>query len=533
MSRPGKYGTTIGPLSSSYTVERTRNLKKSCPLWNESTISGQRGSRQSNLVADNRELIRSRVNQYKKKITEWGLDRKSKESEIRAILRKRNQRAAVGKKSVFLIRGRIKEPKEIERYIKRKPLSVGAEQAQTAPTPPELECFTPIEIPTSPRTPEVFSVPESILIKLQDYLRASFDAETWLSESRTPNWVSVKGSKSQKAIRGLAECPKIACDLFDNGLWEEGRTMLATALAGIEETLRVQEPPLLYALFDLVERPISRRRPEIIVSILTQISDLAAIFFPTGHPIEYICRQLLSFEPAQLSNLAAVAIQSLADSLEDILGPTHYDTLTIRLASIRSVHDLTQEELIMRSLLRQCVAVHKADDFAAFVVQSNIADNLLHQKKWAEAESMGRDCVTCALRLTPSGPLKFYYCRTLRIMAIVQSELSQVDLAEANLRQAIKLSASEFGWSYPDTIEMILLLEGVLVRMGRHASAAEVKTLRQGIVHSAGVALESDLPKAHVERHTNQAWSAVILPDSTPFTLGIPVLRDDTPPSSI
>ena len=386
-------------------------------------------------MADNRELIRSRVNQYKKKITEWGLDKKSKESEIRAILRKRNQRAAVGKESVFLIRGRIKEPGEIERYLKRKPLSFGAEQAQTAPTPPELECFTPIEIPTSPRTPEVFSVPESILIKLQDYVRGSFDAEIWFSQSRTSDLVSVKGSlKTQRAIGGLIECPKMACDLFDNGLWEEGRTVLATTLAGIEGTLRVQEPNFLITLLGTIKPVISRRRPEIIVSILTQISDMAAIFFPTGHPIEYICRRLISSEPAQLSNLSTVAIQSLADLFEDILGPTNMNAIRIRLAIIVSVHDLTPEESRMRSLLHQCVAVHGADDFIVFMLQSHIADNLLHQKKWAEAESMGRDCFTCALKLTPSASVTWYYCRTLRIMAIAQSNLSQVELAEANLR---------------------------------------------------------------------------------------------------
>ena len=79
---------------------------------------------------------------------------------------------------------------------------------------------------------------------------------------------------------------------------------------------------------------------------------------------------------------------------------------------------------------------------------------------------------------------------------------------------------------------MVLLLEGLLVRMGRHALAAEVQALRQEIIHSVGVSVESGLSEAHVEEHTHQAWSALIHPDSTPFTLGIPALQDGTSPSS-
>ena len=472
--------------------------------------------------------MRSRVNQYKKKITEWGLDKKNKENEIRAILRKRNQRAAVGKKSIFLIRGRIKEPEEIEHYLKRKPLSFGAEQAQSAHTPPELECFTPIEIPTSPRTPEVFGVAESILIKLQDYVRGSFEAETWISQSRTRNVVSVTSSgKARKSLDDFVNFSNMACDFFDSGLWEEGRMLLATALAGIEEALKAQEPHLLGALFNWMNLMLPRRRPELIVSMLTQISELAATFFSTGHPIEHICRHLISPELTQLVDLVTVASQSFADLFEGILGPTHIDTITIRLFLIKSIPELTQQELSLRNLLRQYVDVHGADDSNALVLQLYIADNLLLQEMFAEAESMGRDCVTRAIQLTSTTDLTWHHLESLRVMAIAQSGLGQIDLAEGNLRQVVKLCVSLHGWSGSAPIHMMVRLEEFLARMGKHASAAEVRRLRQEVIHSVGVAVESGLPEARVEERNHQAWSALILPDSAPFTLGTSVLPDD------
>ena len=63
--------------------------------------------------------------QYKRKITEWHLDKNVKDDEMRAILAKQDARKREGKESIFYVRGRLVQNKKIDRYCQRKGLSRG------------------------------------------------------------------------------------------------------------------------------------------------------------------------------------------------------------------------------------------------------------------------------------------------------------------------------------------------------------------------------------------------------------------------
>ncbi|KAL8789264.1 MAG: hypothetical protein Q9195_006910 [Heterodermia aff. obscurata] len=63
--------------------------------------------------------------QYKRKITEWRIDKNVKDDEMRAILAKQDARKREGKDSVFYVRGRLVQNKKIDRFRHRKGLSGG------------------------------------------------------------------------------------------------------------------------------------------------------------------------------------------------------------------------------------------------------------------------------------------------------------------------------------------------------------------------------------------------------------------------
>ena len=105
---------------------------------------------------------------YKNRITKWGFDKKNKEDEMKAIVKKIFFRAAIGKKSMFKLIGRMVAL--VERYIKKKSLSpaeivMQASSRSESPvsTPNGLECITPLNVPASPQAPEIFQVPEHSL----------------------------------------------------------------------------------------------------------------------------------------------------------------------------------------------------------------------------------------------------------------------------------------------------------------------------------------------------------------------------------
>ena len=87
---------------------------------------------------------------WKTKITEWGLDKNNKKDDVLAILRKKAERDAAGKKTVFKLRGRGVDFKDVERYATRNRISettVGDLVASHPQTPPSLECLTPESSP--------------------------------------------------------------------------------------------------------------------------------------------------------------------------------------------------------------------------------------------------------------------------------------------------------------------------------------------------------------------------------------------------
>ena len=66
--------------------------------------------------------------QYKRKITEWRLDKNVKDEEMRAIISMQEARRKEGKESVFYVRGRLVLSKKIERFRQRKGFGRGLDE---------------------------------------------------------------------------------------------------------------------------------------------------------------------------------------------------------------------------------------------------------------------------------------------------------------------------------------------------------------------------------------------------------------------
>ena len=83
---------------------------------------------------------------YKDRIRKWKLDKKHKEGDMLAILRKQTERNAVGKGSSFRVRAQPVTIEEVLHYLKRKK-NVRDEEAYNAPTPSDVSCRTPSPAP--------------------------------------------------------------------------------------------------------------------------------------------------------------------------------------------------------------------------------------------------------------------------------------------------------------------------------------------------------------------------------------------------
>lgn len=122
---------------------------------------------------------------YKARFAKWGLHKYNRKDEMISILSKKTERAAVGKRSVFELQGRQVDMGNVERYLKRKGITIRdimAWRATGATTPPGLRCSTPEPLRPYPAAPKIFHVPESLFADIRTYSVGSFEAGTWKSD---------------------------------------------------------------------------------------------------------------------------------------------------------------------------------------------------------------------------------------------------------------------------------------------------------------------------------------------------------------
>lgn len=151
---------------------------------------------------------------YNDHVKLWGLDKKHKANEMRAVVRKNHLRHQQGKSSRFEIRGRPVEIADAVRYWKRKGLSVEEVLARRTAslTPEAVMCLTPVTSPLS--TPRELAAPERILMSIRDYFRGSFDSGTWVKTEPSFSCYSRKaGLASANHLNEIQDQLFLAIDL--------------------------------------------------------------------------------------------------------------------------------------------------------------------------------------------------------------------------------------------------------------------------------------------------------------------------------
>lgn len=152
---------------------------------------------------------------YKTRIKQWGLDKKNKENEMRAIVRKSKHVRDQGKPPSFHVRGRSIDYKDVVRYWERKGLRIEDVIAQRSEskTPETVDCFVPVSSPSMSLEPTTKL--ECILISIRDYFNGSFHAGTWLAkDSQTGCRTTENQDDGLGLLYAMFEQSQTACRLF-------------------------------------------------------------------------------------------------------------------------------------------------------------------------------------------------------------------------------------------------------------------------------------------------------------------------------
>ena len=395
-------------------------------------------------------LTLASLKMYKTRIKQWRLDKKNKESDMKAIVRKRAKRLSEGKASAFHVRGRPVDFEEVIRYWGRKGISIEDIVAQRAAsaTPVDVDCLTPlVSRVASPvlapmTTPGALAIPEQTLILIQDYIRGSFESGAWERNFPRNLCYSIKDNGNIWVdMNTMRDSCVLACDLFSQRLFQEAGVTLIRGTAAIKQIVLCEDPHTLSYLLSILRNFLLNGRHEIDLAILRHFSCMGELLLGERNPLPRICQWLASHEQMILQHALETCSRMIVDVFADILGPLHRSTLNVSsdYSWILSISDHAQATTRLKTLLAECQSNFKHNDHRIVEARGMLMDQSFFEGDDAEAERHAWIILACADEIEDAEASKEYRVQSLEVLAKCHFYAGKIESAITKLNQALEL----------------------------------------------------------------------------------------------
>ena len=421
---------------------------------------------------------------YKTHIAKWGLDKKNKEPEMRAIVRKNKQRAEQGKRSNFRVRKRDMDFAEVVRYWKRRGVTVDEVIARSiaSPTPETVECFTVVSSPITP--PEDLATPEYIMRIIRRYIAASFESGTWVKTDPQTYCYSIKSKDDNNHAVHFENVCYLACRLSFTQNFEEAENTLSAASVISKKMLLAEHPDTIEAILEHFARMRSRRYHEMNLRILHQLSTTSKELLGESHPLCLFAAWLAAMPWYQIEDIISRCFDVMVDDFESLVGPMHISTLSCRLTS----HTVKHNTAKLRRLLNKCESALGSYDQRTLTVRMELMICTWREGDNAEAKRMGKDLLAFiqsneAILDFIWGQIQCYKC-----IANCYYTLGELDQAIANLQAAISLGMAHYGSQDVGVGYLLLTLEQWCIEQGNLVAAIIARDQRIRLLESTKTA---------------------------------------------
>lgn len=412
---------------------------------------------------------------------------------MKAIIRKQAQRSRAGKKSLFFLRNSKVLEHKVNRYRKAMKL-LSEEQAMMlrAETPPGLVCYTP---PASPlTTPPALEIPERIAKLAQDFIDGSFDSGSWIF-SESGGAVSTKGS--QNFIYAFNDQVHIVVNHSQSGETSYAYRNLKIAMARIEHIVSEEHPATLDILaFILLETMYFQNTSAVAFSLLRQFSAMSAVILPKRHPFNQVFARLVRLDMSHLKYTLIMARESQSDGFARRLGRFNWSTLQILVSSLelKSIEGATHTTEGYLTLLQAVELVLDTFDPRLIFVRNHLAQHYFREGEFTKAAETAQNIIDLAAQTGNVQP--HTHARALYMLSLAHHTLSKTISAEQNLRQAIHIQGTSYGWEDGCVLGYMSVLEYWLEGWERPDEAAEVRRQREEILDS----MEEKIDREEEER---------------------------------
>ena len=383
---------------------------------------------------------------------------------MEAIIRKKTRRSLEGKKSEFRIRDSEVSEKKIIRYRKTKHLSDEQALRLRATTPPELICYTP---PMSPlTTPRVLETPERILKWVQDYIKGSFDSKFW--QNGKDEIYSSKFNTTGPLMAFSSQC-YLACNLFHDGDFMRGGQMLNMAMGHVKQMLSDGHPHFL-DLFIRTMSPWTRTKLGFLAYIIIRhFSDMSAIVMGQRHPVHQIFSHLMGLNEPRLMHILTLVQDIQIDSQTS--GP--FSQTTVRLKHSKVFWD---SRFRSRNNTEGCLTLLHEVEHAlgtshtqSQAVRAELCWQYFGEDRFDEAAALAQYIIAIA-----ADNHQFIISEAFYVLAMAKFKLSEMDLAEHYIRQAVNINISTHGMEDNRALRYMITLKFWLQQWNRVDEAAEV-----------------------------------------------------------
>jgi hypothetical protein len=244
---------------------------------------------------------------YKSRIKAWRLDKKNKAHEVAEILRQQAARRALGKKSSFVIRGRMVDIADVERYATRKGLALDFEPASTAPiTVPDLMCFTPPPTPVPVDAPTSMRNVEHFIYSFDAFVRESLQLGLWELGRDVRGFACVLGSEYPTTARdGFFLAIERGVKRYQLGDITQAYRQWRTAFDGLRTLVSARRPSQLLCLIDLFAR-LAECQAQVAGLLLRYLGDLTSDFERTD-PCTSMLQSLSRLQSEDLLDLTSIS----------------------------------------------------------------------------------------------------------------------------------------------------------------------------------------------------------------------------------
>jgi len=378
---------------------------------------------------------------YKSRFTLWGLDSKNnREREMRAAVRKHNQRTQHGKRSIFRIRDKPVDYQEIVRYFTRKRLSIEdvIARRRASKTPEAVLCLTPITLPIA--VPAVYKTPQLLFTSIRDYVDGSFHSGLWIKTKPKTNCRSARRARgaSMSTNRLLNQCYEV-CDLRELGHLRAAKLVQDSAVGSIHHMLLDEDPFALAPLLGLFAEMFESGKHEIALNVFGAIAGIGASTLGQQHPLPKIAGFLLRLDHSDIDEVSAKCLQAFGDQFEDVLGPMHATSLSIRLLDDRAT------DRHLRGLLHRCQSDLGVDDTRTMDVFLVWLQKLHKNGDYGPAVEQCHRMLSHTHRIHTTRSGAVFRAYILDLLARCEMMSSQGHLAMAHLREAIDIRISHGG----------------------------------------------------------------------------------------